>query len=151
MQSLSKYNKGMKYLLCAFDIFSIYAEVVPLKDKSGISIVNAFREMISKGTKPNKIWADQGVKFYNNLFKRFLKTNNIEIYSTYNGGKSVAGRFIRTLKKQIFKHMTAISKNVYFDVLDNIVNKYKNTVHRSIKMLTLHPIVMLNKMISKGS
>ena len=57
------------------------------------------------------------------------------MYSTYNEGKSaVAERFIRTLKKKIFKHMTAISKNVYFDVLDDIVNKYNNTVHKTIKM-----------------
>ena len=64
-----------------------------------------------------------------------MKINNIEIYSTYNEGKSVvAERFIRTLKNKIFKHMTAISRNVYFDVLDDIVNKYNNTVHRSIKM-----------------
>ena len=57
------------------------------------------------------------------------------MYSTYNEGKSVvAERFIRTLKNKIFKHMTAISKNVYFDVLDSIVEKYSNTVHRTIKM-----------------
>ena len=57
------------------------------------------------------------------------------MYSTYIEGKSVvAERFIRTLKNKIFKHMTAISKNVYFDVLDDIVNKYNNTVHRTIKM-----------------
>ena len=57
------------------------------------------------------------------------------MYSTYNEGKSVvAERFIRTLKNKIFKHMTAVSKNVYFDVLDDIVNKYNNTVHRNIKM-----------------
>ena len=57
------------------------------------------------------------------------------MYSTYNKGKSVvAERFIRTLKNKIFKHMTAISKNVYFDVLDDIVNKYNNTIHRNIKM-----------------
>ena len=57
------------------------------------------------------------------------------MYSTYNEGKSVvAERFIRTLKNKIFKHMTAISKNVYFDVLDDIVNKYNNTIHRTIKM-----------------
>ena len=57
------------------------------------------------------------------------------MYSTYNEGKSVvAERFIRTLKNKIFKHMTAISKNVYFDVLDDVVNKYNNTVHRAIKM-----------------
>ena len=64
-----------------------------------------------------------------------MKINNIEIYSTYNEGKSaVAERFIRTLKNKIFKHMTFISRNIYFDVLDDIVDKYNNTVHRTIKM-----------------
>ena len=135
MQSLSKYNKGIKYLLCAIDLFSKYPWVVPLKDKRRISIVNAFQKIISKGRKPNKIWVDQGSEFYNKSFKDFLKINNIEMYSTYNEGKSVvAERFIRALKNKIFKHMTAISKNVYFDVLDDIVNKYNNTVHRTIKM-----------------
>ena len=81
---------------------------------------------------------DQGSEFYNNLLKKFLKTNNIEIHSTYNEGKSaVTERFIRTLKNKILKHMTAISKNVYFDVLDDIVNKYNNTVHRTIKMKSI--------------
>ena len=84
MQSLSKYNKGIKYLLYAIDLFSKYVWVFPLKDKRGISIVHAFQKIISKGRKPNKIWADQGGEFYNNLFKRFLKINNIEMYSTYN-------------------------------------------------------------------
>ena len=58
MQSLSKYNKGIKYLLCATNIFSKYAWVVSLKDKREISIVNAFQKIISKGRKPNKIWVD---------------------------------------------------------------------------------------------
>ena len=81
------------------------------------------------------MWVDQGSEFYNQSFKDFLKINNIEMYSTFNEGKSVfAKRFIRTLKNKIFKHMTAISKNVYFNVFDDIVNKYNNTVHRTIKM-----------------
>ena len=84
MQSLSKYNKGNKYLLCAIDLFSKYAWVVPIKDKKGTSIVNAFQKIISEGRKPNKIWVDQGSEFYNNSFKDFLKVNNIEMYSTYN-------------------------------------------------------------------
>ena len=104
----------------------------PLIGKRGITIVNAFQKIISKGHKPNKILVDQGGEFYNNIFNRFLKINNIEMYSTYNEGKSVvAERFIRTLKNKIFKHMTTISKNVYFDVLDDI---YNNTFHKSIKM-----------------
>ena len=109
MQSLNNYNKGIKYLLCAVDLFSKYAWVVPLKDKRGISIVNAFQKIISEGRKPNKIWVDQGGEFYNKLFKRFLKLNNIEMYSTYNEGKSViTERFIRTLKNKTFKHITAV-------------------------------------------
>ena len=57
------------------------------------------------------------------------------MYSTYNEGKSVvAERFIRTLKKKLFKHMTAVSNNVYFDMLDDVVNKYNNKVQRTIKM-----------------
>ena len=135
MQSLSKFNKGFKYLLCAIDLFSKYAGVIPLKDKRGTSIVNAFQKIISKERKPNKIWVDQGSEFYNQSFKYFLKINNIEMYSTYNEGKSiVAERFIKTLKNKIFKQMATISKNVYIDVLNDIVNKYNNTVHRTIKM-----------------
>ena len=135
MQSLSKFNKGMKYLLCAINLFSKYAWVVPLKDKKGTGIVNAFQKIISEGRKPNKMWVDQGSAFYNDFFKDFLKINNIEMYSTYNVEKSVvAERFIRTLKNKIFKHMTNISKNVYFNVIDDFVNKCNNTVHRTIKM-----------------
>ena len=78
--------------------------------------------------------ADKGSKFYNNFFKDFLKINNIEMYSTCNEGKSVvAERFIRTIKTKIHKYITAISKNVYYNVLDDIVNKYNNTVHKTIK------------------
>ena len=83
MQSLGRYNKGIKYLLCAIDLFSKYAWVVPLKDKGGITIINAFQKIISK-RKPNKMWVDQGGEFYNKLFKRFVKINNIEMYSTYS-------------------------------------------------------------------
>ena len=111
------------------------AWIVPLKDKKGTSIVNVFQKIISERRKSNKIWIDQGSEFYNNSFKDFLKINNIEIYSTCNERKSVvAETFIRTLKNKIFKHMTVISKNVYFDVLDDVANKYNNTVHRTIKM-----------------
>ena len=74
MQSLSKYNKEIRYLFCTIDLFSKCAWAVPLKDKIGISFVNAFQKMLdSSNRKPNKIWVDQGGKFYNYLFKRFLK------------------------------------------------------------------------------
>ena len=86
----------------AIDLFSKYVWVVPINDKNGTSIVNAFKKIISK-RKRNKIWVDQGSEFYNNTFKDFLKINKIEMYSTYNEEKSfVAERFIRALKKQYF-------------------------------------------------
>ena len=71
------------------------------------------------------------------------------MYSTYIEGKSVVSeRFIRTLKNKIFKHMTAISKNVYFDVLHDIVNKYNSTVNRTIKTkpIDVRMILILNTM-----
>ena len=116
-------------------MFSKYAWIIPSKDKKGTSIVNAFKKIILKAKKANKIWVHQGSELYNQSFKDFLKINNIEMYSTFNEGKSVVSeRFIRTLNNITFKHMTAISKNVYFDVLDDFVNKYYNTVHKTINM-----------------
>ena len=63
MQSQSKYNKGIKYLLCAIDLLSKIACVVPIKDKKGTSIVNALKKISKR--KPNKIWVDEGSEFYN--------------------------------------------------------------------------------------
>ena len=136
MQLTSKFNKGFRFLLCVIDIFSKYAWVIPLKDKKGISIVNAFQIILKESNrKPNKIWVDKGSEFYNNSFKKWLQDNNIVMYSTNNERKPViAERFIRTLKKKIYKYMTSISKNVYIDKLDDIVNEYNNTYHRTIKM-----------------
>ena len=81
------------------------------------------------------MWVDKGSEFYDNSFKKWLKDNDIEMYSIHNEGKSVvAERFIRTLKNKIYKYMTLISKNVYIDKLDDIVEEYNNTYHRIIKM-----------------
>ena len=75
------------------------------------------------------------VNFTTINLKVFLKENDIEMYSTFNEGKSVAAeRFIKTLNNKIYKHMTYIGKNVYFNVLDDIVRKYNKTVHISVKM-----------------
>ena len=114
MQLISKFNKGFRFLLCVIDIFSKYAWVVPLKDKKGISIVNAFQKILKESDRrPNKIWVDKGSEFYNNSFKKWLKDNDIEMYSIHNEGESVvAERFIRTLKTKIYKYITSVSKNV---------------------------------------
>ena len=136
MQLLSRYNKGIRFLLCVIDIFSRYPWVVPLKDKKGVSIVTAFQNILKKSNrKPNKIWVDKGSEFHNASFKKWLQDNNIVMYSTHNEGKSVvAERFLRTLKSKIYKHMTSISKNVYIDKLDDIVDEYNNAYHTTVKM-----------------
>ena len=115
MQLLSIYNKRIRFLLCVIDIFSKYTWVAPLKDKKDISIVIS-----------------------NAYFKKWLRDNDIVMYSTHNEGKSVvAETFIRTLKRKIYKYMTSISKNVYIDKLDDIVDEYNNTYHTTIKMKML--------------
>ena len=90
MQLLSKYNKGIRFLLCVIDTFSKYAWVVPLKDKKGISIVKVFQIILKQSNrKPNKILVDKGSEFYNAYFKKWLQENDIVMYSTHNEGKSV--------------------------------------------------------------
>ena len=85
--------------------------------------------------KTNKIWTDEGSEFYNTHFKKRLKDNNIEMYSTHNEGKSVIAEiFIRTLKNKSYKHITANSENVYFNVLNDVVGECNNTYHQTIKM-----------------
>ena len=101
MQLRSRFNKRIRLLLMVIDIMviSIYAQVVPLKDKKGVTIVNAFQKKLDSNRKPNKIWVDKGIVFYSRSMKSWLEKNNTEMYSTYNDGKSVvAERFIRTLK-----------------------------------------------------
>ena len=133
---VKQYNKGVRFLLCVIDIFSKYAWVVPLKDKNGVSIDDAFQNILKQSNKkPNKIWIDKGSEFYNTHFKKWLQDNHIVMYSTHNEGKSVAAeRFIRTRKNKTYKYMTSISKNVYIDKLDDMVNEYNNTYQRTTKM-----------------
>ena len=78
MQLISKFNKGLRFLLCVIDIFSKYAWVVPLNNKEGVSIVNAFQSILKKSNrKPNNIWVDKGSEFYNNSFKKWVQDNGI--------------------------------------------------------------------------
>ena len=78
MELVRKFNKEFKFLLCVIHIFCKYAWVAPLKDKKGISIVNAFQKILNQsGHKNNKIWVDKGSDFYNNSFKKWLKDNDV--------------------------------------------------------------------------
>ena len=103
MQLISKFNKGFRFLLCVIDMFSKYVWVVPLKDKKGRSIVNAFPSILKDSNrKPNEIWVDKGSEFYNNSFKKWPQDNDIAVYSTHK------------IKKQDLQiHDFSIKKCVY--------------------------------------
>ena len=129
MQTFSRFNRGVKYLLTVIDIFSKCGWLVPLKDKSGKSVATAFNQ-IFKERKPTKIWVDKGKEFYNKDVKSL-----IELYSTENEEKSsVVERWNRTMKEKMWKYFSANSTSVYIDVLDDLVEQYNNTRHSSIKM-----------------
>ena len=117
MQLINKFNRGFRFSLCVFDIFGKYTWVVPLKDKKGITITNAFQKVLKEiNRKPKKIWVDEGNEFYNSSVKKWLKENNIEMYSIYSEGKSVfAERFIRFLKIKIYKYMN-LQIQIYFNI-----------------------------------
>ena len=134
MQPYSRWNKGYKYLLTVLDVFSKYAWVIPIKDKKGETITNAFKGIINN-RKPTYLWTDKGTEFYNSTFKDYLKENGITLYSTQNVEKSsVIERFNRTLKGKMFKEFTVQNSTVYTDILPKIVEEYNNTYHSTIKM-----------------
>ena len=94
--SLSKYNNNYKFILTVIDIFTKYAWAIPLKNKSGLSITNGFKTILSEGRKPDKLWVDRGSEFYNKTYKSLLKeygtgkaASGIELYSTYSDLKAV--------------------------------------------------------------
>ena len=115
-QLINKFNKGIRFLLWVIDIFSKYAWVIPLKDKKGITIANAFQKnLIESYRKPNKVWVYKGSEFYNRSMKSYLQNNNTEMYLTHNKEKSViAETLIRILKNKIYEYMTSISKNCVY-------------------------------------
>ena len=134
MQQYSKQNKHYKYLLAVIDVFSKYGWLIPLKNKTGVTVSEAFKTLF-KERKPMFIWSDKGSEFYNRQVKELLKDNKIELYSTENEEKSsVVERWIGTMKQHMYKYFTANETTKYYDILDKLVENYNNTVHSSIKM-----------------
>ena len=133
MQSFSRTNTGYKYILMIIDVFSKYGWAVPLKSKTGAEVTRAFAELWKHQKPPQKLWTDKGKEFYNKPMNDLLMSY-VHIYSTENEEKSsVVERWNRTIKRIMWKYFTANNTNKYIKVLPDIVHKYNNTYHRSIK------------------
>ena len=116
------------------DVFSKYGWIMPLKDKKGETVTEAFKTIFKEGRKPQYLWTDKGKEFYNKHLKELLDKHKTTIYSTENEKKSsVVERWNRTMKNNMWKMFTANNSTVYYDKLKDLVNEYNNTKHSSIK------------------
>ena len=140
--SLSKYNNNCKFLLTVIDIFTKDAWAIPLKNKSGLSITNGFKTILSEGRKPENLWVDRGSEFYNKTFKSLLKeygtgkaASGIELYSTYSDLIAVfIERFNRTLLHIINNPMFINGDGNWVNILNDAVVTYNNSIHSTINM-----------------
>ena len=134
MQTIAAENDGYRYLLVCIDVFSKYVWVIPLKTKTGPALVTAFKKILESGRKPQKIQTDQGTEFFNKHFKDLMKEEEIQLYNTYNETKaSVVERVIRTLKTRMWRYFTAKKTMRYIEVLQDLVDSYNRSKHRSIQ------------------
>ena len=131
VSNMSKYNKNYTFLLIIIDIYSRYAFVIALKNKSAEEVLGAFEKF---KTTPHNLWVDEGKEFFNSDMKAYCKKHNINMYHTYTGLKSVfAERFNRTLRDLMFEYLNSYDTKNYLDELPKLVDKYNNTFHKSIK------------------
>ena len=135
VSSLARFNKGCEFLLTFIDVFSNskFAWVVPLRNKSGETLVNGFQSILDTGRSSEKLQTDKGTEFLNHNFQSFLKENSIHFFTT-NGElkESVVERFNRSLKTRMWKYFRAKNTRVYVDILQDIVHGYNNSYHRSV-------------------
>jgi len=134
MQAFSKSNNGYRYILMIIDTFSKYGWAIPIKTKKGTEVVKAFSKLWMKEKPPQKLWIDKGLEYWNADMKRLAKKKHVAMYTTENEEKStIVERWNRTIKRIMFKYFTANNTRRYIDVLPDIIHKYNNTYHRSIK------------------
>ena len=138
MQRFSAWNKGIKYLLMMIDVFSKFGWIEPLQNKKGETVAAAFEKIFKSGREPRLLWTDKGKEFYNKNVNQLLAKKNIKLYSTENEEKSsVAERFNRTIKQQMWKMFSANNNTIYFDKIDKLLKNYNHSWHRSVKMAPL--------------
>ena len=137
VSKLSKHNKGFKFLLTCIDVFSKKAWVIPLKDKSGSTLLAAFQSI--PDPLPLKLQTDKGSEFTNRKVQTWLKDNNVHFFTTENDDikACLVERFNRTLKSKLWRYFTKNNTLTYLDVLKDVVSTYNRTPHRSIGMAPL--------------
>ena len=154
MQEWSRDNKGYRYMLNIIDCFSKFAWSVPIKDKTGLTVLNALKEIIKQsGRQPKHIWVDQGREFYNKYFDEWLSATGIIRYSTFGEHKSaIAERFNLTLKRNMWKRFTAENTRNWIDMLDDLLWTYNNKIHSAIGMSPINASKEINieKVINNG-
>jgi hypothetical protein len=134
VRALADYNDDFKYILTCIDVFSKYAWALPLKNKMGKTITDAFSKIFQENRIPAKLHVDQGSEFYNSDFKKLLKKHDIKMYSTKSELKAcIVERFNRTLKERMWRFFNESNKYRYINVLNQLLESYNNTYHRSIK------------------
>ena len=128
-------NNGYKYILTCVDVYSRYAWAIAMKSKSGIETAKAIENIIKKASNPpEKIWTDEGKEFYNQNVDKLRSKYNIEIYSTYGVAKSsIVERFNRTFKGLMYKQFTINGDHVWYNILDELLDKYNKSKHSTIK------------------
>ena len=131
MSQFSRINHGYKFILTCIDILSRFGFAIPIRNKTGESVISAFQHIFSKfKRKPTKIHSDRGGEFTNHAFQQFLKQEKIIHYYSYSELKAaVVERFNRTLKSKLYKYFTYQKSNQYVKVLPLIVLSYNNTTH----------------------
>ena len=135
LSKLSRFNGGIHYLITCIDVFSKYAWAIGLKNKTGDAVLKGFQQILKSGRTPNKIHTDKGKEFINSKFKKFLEEKNIHLYSLNSELKaSVVERFNRTLKEKMYRYFTFKNSYKYSNVLDDFIESYNNSYHRTIKM-----------------
>ena len=135
LRSHSNMNGGMKYVLMVIDCFSKFGYAVPLRAKTGSEVTEAFKSLFKKET-PRYLWVDRGNEFYNTEMSSLLKKHGIKIYTTststrYEYKVSIVERWNRTIKTKLWKYFTANGTYKWRDILQPLIDKYNNTVHRS--------------------
>ena len=134
MQGYAKENRGFKYICIVIDCFTKFVWIKPLKSKTATQVVKSL-SLLLMTERPNLLQADQGTEFFNKNFSKMLEAFGPKLYHTYSDKKaSQVERVQRTIRQRLGRVFTLNSNNKWIDIIDDVINSYNNSFHRSIKM-----------------